>query len=95
MKLVTLASLLVVALSFALVGAPAISDADSHSSTCETCSQGAKTGKPGEHRWEYKCVRPSKKADAMTSQFNALGADGWRLKEADSGFWCFAKPKAR
>jgi hypothetical protein len=38
-------------------------------------------------------VRPSKKPDAMTAQFNGLGAKGWKLKQADSGFWCFARMK--
>lgn len=52
----------------------------------------------GGHPHEYKCVhqseRPSNKAaDAMTAQFNALGADGWHLAKADSGFWCFKRPK--
>ena len=45
------------------------------------------------HAWEYKCVRPGKKVDAMNEQFNGLGAEGWKLKQADGGFWCFARMK--
>jgi hypothetical protein len=27
----------------------------------------------------------------MTEQFSGLGAEGWKLVEADGGIWCFAK----
>jgi hypothetical protein len=125
MKFVAFASLLAIAaLSFALAGTPAVSEADSHKSTCETCGKAPKAECPhcaagetcphcekGEacphctkghhghhgwrgHEWEYKCVRPGKKAGEMTEQFNGLGAEGWKLKQADGGFWCFARMKA-
>ena len=114
MKLVAFASLFVIAaLSFALAGMPATTEADSHTSTCQTCGKSPKPECPhcaaGEacphcnkgrhgswagHAWEYKCVRPSKKVETMTEQFNALGAEGWKLKQADNGFWCFAKMKS-
>ena len=50
-------------------------------------------GKWEGHQWEYKCVRPSKKPDEMTKQFNGLGAERWRLKEAHGGVWCFIRVK--
>ena len=70
--------------------------------TCPHCKQGKACshcgkahrgchGKWGSHKWDYKCVRPSKKPEAMTKQFSGLGAEGWRLVEADGGIWCFAK----
>ena len=125
MKFVALASLFIVAaLSFAVASTPSQTEADSHTSTCETCGQTTKAecphcaageacphcdkgeacphcghkGHHGQDKWgkrayEYKCVRPSKKPDAMTAQFNGLGAEGWKLKQADSGFWCFARMK--
>jgi len=51
------------------------------------------------HKFEYKCVHQSEREDkkaaaAMTSEFNALGADGWRLAKADDGFWCFSRIRA-
>jgi len=65
----------------------------SHGKTCPHC-----TGHPGfrAHKWEYKCVHQSerankKAADAMSEQFNGLGAEGWRLAKADAGFWCFTR----
>lgn len=69
---------------------------------CPHCMQGAACphckGHPryGAHKWEYKCVHQSerankKAADVMTEQFNGLGEDGWRLAKADSGFWCFIR----
>jgi hypothetical protein len=127
MKFVAFASLLAVAaLSFALAGTPAVTQADSHTSTCESCGKAPKSGcahcaagetcphcDEGEacpdcdvrgrrvyrgsssgHEWEYKCVRPSKKADAMTAQFNGLAAAGWKLKQADGGYWCFARMRS-
>jgi hypothetical protein len=72
--------------------------------TCPYCKQGKACahcgkskahqgchGKWGSHQWEYKCVRPSKKPQAMTQQFSGLGAEGWRLVEADGGVWCFSR----
>lgn len=92
---------------FALGNAPARSqqsETKPASPPCQTCGQGKDCpycghphrGWPGPHKWEYKCVhqseRPNKKAaDAMTEQFTALGDEGWRLKKADGGFWCFAR----
>ncbi len=71
--------------------------------TCPHCKQGkasAQCGKShphhgswGSHTWEYKCVRPAKKPDAMTQQFSGLGDEGWRLVEADGGVWCFSRMK--
>ena len=64
---------------------------------CPHCGQKGHHGHHGSwagHEWEYKCVRPSKKPGAMTEQFNGLGAEGWRLKQADGGFWCFARMKS-
>lgn len=63
---------------------------------CPHCAKGAGWHNP--HQYEYKCVhqseRASKKAaDAMTTQFTALGAEGWRLSKADGGFWCFKRVK--
>lgn len=63
---------------------------------CPHCAKGkswSHHGKWGAHKWDYKCVRPPKKPADMTKQFKALGADGWRLLEADDGIWCFAKMK--
>ncbi|MDH3818283.1 MAG: hypothetical protein OES21_06695, partial [Myxococcales bacterium] len=53
--------------------------------TCPHCKQGKACahcgkgkahhgchGKWGSHKWEYKCVRPAKKPDAMTTQFSGL-----------------------
>ncbi|MGB8330448.1 MAG: hypothetical protein WCE62_10000 [Polyangiales bacterium] len=64
-----------------------------HGKTCPHCK-----GNPryGAHKWEYKCVHQSERADkkaaeAMTEQFNGLGAEGWRLAKADNGFWCFMR----
>ena len=48
-------------------------------------------GKWGSHEWEYKCVRPAKKPQAMTQQFSGLGAQGWKLVDADGGIWCFSR----
>ena len=72
--------------------------------TCPHCKQGKACahcgkgkahegchGKWGSHKWEYKCVRPSKKPAAMTKQFSGLGGEGWRLVEADGGVWCFSR----
>jgi len=69
--------------------------------TCPHCKQGKACahcgkshphhGKWGSHEWEYKCVRPAKKPEAMTQQFSGLGAEGWRLVEADGGVWCFSR----
>ena len=71
--------------------------------TCPHCKQGKacahsgkghpQHGKWGSHKWEYKCVRPAKKPEAMTQQFSGLGAEGWRLVEADGGVWCFSRMK--
>jgi len=59
---------------------------------CGHCGKGhPHHGKWGSHKWEYKCVRPSKKPEAMTQQFSGLGAEGWRLVEADGGVWCFSR----
>ena len=72
-----------------------------HGKTCPYCTQGKACahcgkghghhGKWGSHKWEYKCVRPGKKPDAMTKQFSGLGEEGWRLVEADGGIWCFSR----
>ncbi|MBW1754785.1 MAG: hypothetical protein JRJ80_01300 [Deltaproteobacteria bacterium] len=72
--------------------------------TCPYCKQGKTCtkcgkdkahqgchGKWGSHKWEYKCVRPAKKPDAMTKQFSGLGEEGWKLVEADGGIWCFSR----
>lgn len=69
--------------------------------TCPHCKQGKACahcgkghphhGKWGSHKWEYKCVRPARKPEAMTKQFSGLGAEGWRLVEADGGVWCFSR----
>jgi len=72
--------------------------------TCPHCKQGkacAHCGKGkahhgchdkwGSHKWEYKCIRPAKKPDAMTKQFSGLGDQGWKLVEADGGIWCFSR----
>jgi hypothetical protein len=71
-----------------------------HCKQGKACSQCGKSkgyhgcqGKWGSHKWEYKCVRPSKKPAAMTKQFSGLGAEGWRLVEADGGTWCFSRIK--
>lgn len=75
--------------------------------TCPHCAQGKACahcmgkphyGCPGAHKHEYKCVHQSerankKAAEEMSAQFNALGEDGWRLVKADSGFWCFVRPR--
>ena len=67
--------------------------------SCTHCGQHGKHGHHGHHgkwdghKWDYKCVRPPKKAGDMTRQFKALGDQGWRLVEADSGIWCFSKMK--
>ena len=45
----------------------------------------------GSFKWEYKCVRPGKKPEAISKQFSGLGAEGWKLVEADGGIWCFAR----
>jgi len=62
---------------------------------CAHCGKGKSHhgchGKWGSHKWEYKCVRPAKKPDAMTKQFSGLGEEGWRLMEADGGVWCFSR----
>ena len=62
-----------------------------HCGKTKSCAHCGHHGKWGGHQWDYKCVRPAKKPDAMSKQFSALGADGWRLIEADGGIWCFAK----
>jgi hypothetical protein len=72
--------------------------------TCPHCKQGKACahcgksksdsgchGKWGSHKSEYKCVRPNKKPEAMTKQFSGLGAEGWRLVQADGGVWCFSR----
>ena len=72
--------------------------------TCPHCTQGKACahcgkgkahhrchGKWGSHKWEYKCIRPGKKPDAITKQFSGLGDAGWRLVEADGGIWCFSR----
>ena len=61
---------------------------------CAHCGKGhPHHGKWGSHKWEYKCVRPAKKPEAMTQQFSGLGDEGWRLVEADGGVWCFSRMK--
>lgn len=64
-----------------------------HCAKGKSCSHCGHHGKWGGHKWEYKCVRPGKKPAEMTKQFNAMGDQGWKLVEADSGIWCFAKIK--
>jgi len=69
--------------------------------TCPHCKQGKACahcgkghphhGKWGSHKWDYKCVRPGKKPEAITKQFVGLGEEGWRLVEADGGIWCFSR----
>ena len=63
--------------------------------TCPHCARHGHHGHHGAwpHKWEYKCVRPTRKPEDTTKQFNALGAEGWRLKQADGGLWCFARMK--
>ena len=71
---------------------------------CAKCNQGEACGhrgkghphhgKWGSHNWDYKCVRPAKKPEAMTQQFSGLGAEGWRLVEADAGLWCFSRMRS-
>ena len=59
---------------------------------CAHCGKGQPHhGKWGSHKWEYKCVRPSKKPQEMTKQFSGLGDQGWMLIEADGGIWCFSR----
>lgn len=66
---------------------------------CSNCGKGQGKGKAqqgchgkwGSHKREYKCVRPTKKPDAMSQQFSGLGEDGWRLVQADGGVWCFSR----
>ena len=61
---------------------------------CAHCGKGhPHHGHWGSHKWEYKCVRPGKKPDAMTQQFSGLGDEAWRLVEADGGVWCFSRMK--
>jgi len=61
---------------------------------CAQCGKGhPHQGHWGSHAWEYKCVRPAKKPEAMTQQFSGLGDEGWRLVEADGGVWCFSRMK--
>ena len=136
MRVATLAFLFVVSiLWFSLGSFPAPSQADQHTTKCETCgkasgsscphcaageecphcthgeacphcSKGNKAcahcghhghhgyhGKWGGHQWEYKCVKPAKKPEEMTKQFSGLGAERWRLVEADGGIWCFSRVK--
>lgn len=94
MRLVTLASLLTAGLIALAMGvAPTPSQADNHTTSCTTCGKGH--AKRGGHQWEYKCVHPRKKPDAMSAQFTAMGAEGWRLQDADGGIWCFARMKPR
>ena len=66
-----------------------------HGKACAHCGKGHPHhgwhGKWGSHKWEYKCVRPGKKPDAITKQFSGLGEEGWRLVEADGGIWCFSR----
>lgn len=64
-----------------------------HCAKGKSCSHCGHHGKWGSHKWDYKCVRPAKKPAEMTTQFNALGDDGWRLLEADGGIWCFSRMK--
>ena len=70
-----------------------------HGKACAHCKGHPHHGWHGVHDWEYKCVHQSerankKAADAMTAQFNGLGAEGWRLAKADNGFWCFTRVRA-
>jgi hypothetical protein len=64
-----------------------------HCAKAKHCGHCGHPGKWGAHEWDYKCVRPPKKPAEMTKQFKALGADGWRLIEAQDGIWCFSKMK--
>ena len=131
MRSVLFASALTAGLMWLALGsAPAASQADGNSGSCQTCGQSkacphcaagkdcphcdagktcphCKQGKAcahcgkghrhhghwGSHKWEYKCVRPAKKPEAMTQQFSGLGDEGWRLVEADGGVWCFSRIK--
>jgi hypothetical protein len=63
---------------------------------CPYCKGHPHRGWHGAHKWEYKCVHQSerankKAAEAMSAQFSGLGEDGWRLAKADGGFWCFSR----
>lgn len=62
-------------------------------SSCKGDGYRGHHGTWGAHKWEYKCVRPGKKTDAMSQQFTAMGDQGWLLKEAEGGIWCFARMK--
>ncbi|MGB5191785.1 MAG: hypothetical protein WBN70_02300 [Polyangiales bacterium] len=64
-----------------------------HCAQGKSCSHCGHHGKWGPHKWDYKCVRPPKKPEEVTAQFNALGDDGWRLLQADGGIWCFSRMK--
>jgi hypothetical protein len=68
----------------------------SHCQGCPHCKGGSHHGWHGAHKWEYKCVHQSERANkkaaaAMTQQFSAMGEDGWSLSRADNGFWCFRR----
>ncbi|MBT8469322.1 MAG: hypothetical protein HKN10_17145 [Myxococcales bacterium] len=91
MRSVLFASALTASLMWLALGsAPAESQPDGKA--CAHCGKGhPHHGHWGAHKWEYKCVRPGKKPDAMTQQFSGLGAEGWRLAEADGGVWCFSR----
>ncbi|MBW2627750.1 MAG: hypothetical protein JRE45_09030 [Deltaproteobacteria bacterium] len=104
MRSVLLASALTAGVMWlAFGGTPAESQTGGKAVSCQTCGQGADCphcaagkncpchGKWGSHKWEYKCVRPAKKPQAMTQQFSGLGDEGWRLVEADGGIWCFSR----
>ena len=59
--------------------------------TCPHCADVKACPQCKHGKWEYKCVRPAKKPEAMTKQFSGLGERGWRLVEADGGIWCFSR----
>lgn len=108
MRLALLASALTaVVMWFALADTPARSQqAETKPMTCENCPRAKACPHcahphawKGQHRWEYKCVHQSerannKAAEAMTAQFSGLGDEGWRLAKADNGFWCFSRMRA-
>ena len=64
-----------------------------HGKACPHCGHHGHHGNWAGPAWEYKCVRPGKKPEAMEQLVDALGAEGWRLKGADDGTWCFSRIK--
>jgi len=68
----------------------------SHDHACPHCKKAGHGAHHHSHRYEYKCVHQSERANKkaaqqMSDQFTALGQEGWRLSKADNGFWCFKR----